>query len=176
MCDASVSSGFAPISNRHIRTLILGSLPSRRSIASGQYYGHPRNAFWPLMAELLEIRPGASYRARTDALLDARIGLWDVLRSSRRPGSLDANIDLQSARPNDFAGFFAAHPDLGRICFNGRKSAELFRRLVQLPDDGSTRRPEFVDLPSTSPAHAAMPFAAKLERWSIVIEPAKTVR
>ena len=128
------------------------------------------------MAKLLNFPPDTPYRARTEALLDAEIGLWDVLRSSHRPGSLDANIDLETARPNDFAGFLAAHRSLSRICFNGRKSAELFRRLVRLTGIESSRRLEFVDLPSTSPAHAAMSFAEKLERWSIVIEPAKTVR
>ena len=176
MGDDAPSSGFAPVSHAGIHTLVLGSLPSRRSIETNQYYGNPRNAFWPLMGALLGFDPGIPYAKRTAALLNANLGIWDVLQSSIRPGSLDANIDLSSARANDFARFLDAHPALMRICFNGKKSAELFRRLACLPDSAMRRRIRFVELPSTSPAHAAMSFADKLSRWAIVTQPGEPVR
>jgi double-stranded uracil-DNA glycosylase len=80
-----------------------------------------------------------------------------------RPGSLDAAIRQDSALANDFDAFFAEHPRIERICFNGRTAARLFRELVE-PSTG-TSRAEPIVLPSTSPAYAAMPFEDKLARW-----------
>ena len=176
MGDEAPSCGFAAVSHVGIRTLVLGSLPGRRSIETNQYYGHPRNAFWPLMATLLGFDTGMPYAQRTAALLDADIGLWDVLQSSIRPGSLDADIDLSSARANDFSRFMELHPALIRICFNGKKAGQLFRRMGCLQETEARRQLTYVELPSTSPAHAAMSFADKLSRWAIVTEPDEPVR
>ncbi len=149
------------------RVLVLGSLPSRQSVQAGEYYAHPRNAFWTIMREIAGA--AGDYRSRCRALHERGIALWDVLSSSVRPGSLDADIDMASAVPNDFERFFADHPQLHLVCFNGRKAEEMFRRFVQpgLPIEGL----EFVLLPSTSPAHAALTVAAKLETWRGIIEP-----
>lgn len=116
------------------------------------------------------------YAERTERLLATGIGLWDVLQSSIRPGSMDADIDLESARPNDFVRFLEDHPALVRICFNGKKAADLFRRLRCLPDRGTRSGLDLITLPSTSPAFAAMTLAEKTARWSVVIEPAEAVR
>ena len=174
--DQVPSSGFAPIADPGIRVLILGSLPSRRSIAAGQYYGHPQNAFWRIMGELVDAGPDRPYAQRTARLLAAGIGVWDVLQSSIRPGSMDADIDLRSAKANDFGRFLEQHPGLDRICFNGRKAADLFRRMGCLASAAMRNGIEFVTLPSTSPAYAAMPLEEKIARWSVVIEPVETVR
>lgn len=141
--------------------MILGSLPSERSIEAGEYYAHPRNAFWPIMGEL--IGATGSYRQRCQSLIDGRIALWDVLSQSVRPGSLDADIQLHTARANDFSAFLVAHPGIRRICFNGRKAGQLFSRFVQL--DPGLGPFEYLPLPSTSPAHASMPFNEKLDCW-----------
>lgn len=164
-----VSGGFAPIENADITTLILGSLPSRRSIAERQYYAHPRNAFWRIMGELVGAGLDLPYAARTARLLGAGIGVWDVLRSSVRPGSMDADIDLRSATANDFASFLEAHASIRRICFNGRTAASLFRRFDCMPVSGALAEIERVTLPSTSAAFAAMPFDEKVSRWSILL-------
>ncbi len=155
------SIGFAPIAAPDARILILGTLPSRRSLELSEYYAHPRNAFWRIMGELVGAE--GDYPARCRALTDAGIAVWDVLRSSVRPGSLDADIRMDTARPNDFAGFFARHPGVRRVGLNGRKAEDMYRRLV-LPEL-DTASQELVSLPSTSPAHAAMTFDKKLEIW-----------
>ena len=153
------SHGFPPIARGDARILVLGSLPSQRSIAEQQYYAHPQNAFWRIMGELAGA--AGSYEERCAALMRHRIAVWDVLAASVRPGSMDADIDLDSAQANDFESFFSGHPDLCRVCFNGRKAAQMF---VRFAGDAAGLREEVV-LPSTSPAFAAMRFGDKLARW-----------
>ena len=156
---AIASEGFPPIAAPDARILVLGSLPGERSIAARQYYAHPRNAFWPIMKALYDIH--GDYEERCEQLKAHRIAVWDVLASSVRPGSLDARIELESARANDFATFLEVHRQLERIVFNGRKAEQLFHRLVDLPAGPV----DLVGLPSSSPAYAAMPFSGKLEKW-----------
>ncbi len=101
-------TGFAPIVDEDSRVLILGSMPSEASLAKGEYYGHPRNAFWPLISALLGEPMRSSYAARVDMLRRNGIALWDVVASCEREGSGDAAI--RRVVVNDFPAFYAAHP------------------------------------------------------------------
>lgn len=156
------SRGFAPIARGDARILILGSLPGERSIREGEYYAHPQNAFWRIMRELVGAE--GSYEDRCAALIRAGIAVWDVLHQSVRPGSMDADIRLETAEPNDFVGFFRSHGDIEAIGFNGKKAEQMFARFVKLES-----QPRFVSLPSTSPAYASMPFSEKLAAWQEAI-------
>ncbi len=158
---AIASDGFPPIEASDAHTLVLGSLPGQRSIDEQQYYAHPQNAFWRIMETLFDIK--GDYEQRCAQLCQHGIAVWDVLASSVRPGSMDANIDMNSAVVNDFSTFFAEHAELQRVAFNGRKAEQLFHRFVDrgLLRDGI----EFRALPSTSPAYAAMPFSGKVAAW-----------
>ena len=158
---SELSEGFSPIAGADARILVLGSLPGQRSIAEQQYYAHPQNVFWPIMRELFGIE--GSYADRCEQLLINRIALWDVLQSSLRLGSMDANIRLDSARANDFEEFLAAYSDIRLIAFNGRKAEALFRKFVN--GDAIGNSIQQVSLPSTSPAFAAMSFSGKLALW-----------
>jgi TDG/mug DNA glycosylase family protein len=160
------SRGFPPIACGDARILVLGSLPSRRSLQAGEYYAHPRNAFWPIVAALTGVSGG--YARRCASLTERRVALWDVLESSERPGSLDAAIRQDTARANDFETFFREHSHVERICFNGRTAAQLFRKFVDPVIDASGRQQ--LVLPSTSPAYAAMPFDAKLAHWRAALD------
>jgi len=170
------SEGFAPIAGPGIHTLLLGTLPSRRSLETGQYYGHPRNAFWPIMGRLFDAGTAVDYEDRCRRLLASGIGVWDVLRSSLRPGSLDASIDTSTAEVNDFQAFLTPHDAVGRIFFNGLTAATLYRRRVEPTLDLPKREIACATLPSTSPAHAAMGFDDKLNRWSAIANVTKAVR
>ena len=157
-----VSTGFPPVAAPDARVLILGSLPGQRSLEAAQYYAHRQNAFWRIMVELFGI--AGDYESRCEQLTQHGIALWDVLASSVRPGSMDADIQLEASQPNDFAEFLAAHAEIARICFNGRKAEEIFRRFV-VPDLVAAG-PVLVSLPSTSPAFASMAFDQKRDAWS----------
>jgi TDG/mug DNA glycosylase family protein len=157
---------FPPVAGSHARTLILGSLPGQKSLQAQEYYAHPQNAFWKIVSELFDVPSPAPYNRRIQILTDHGIALWDVLAAAERPGSLDSSIVHATARTNDFASFFRAHPQIRRVFFNGRKAEEMYRRFV-LP--GLTTEFEelrYECLPSTSPAHAGMTFAKKLESWA----------
>lgn len=164
------SLGFSPIIGPTPRVLILGSLPSRMSLQRSEYYANPLNVFWRIMGELFEAGPDLDYAERISKLAECGVAVWDVLASSVRPGSLDANIDERTAEANDFAAFFAGHPTIDRVFFNGRKAGQLFRRKVLAVDPDSFVRIGFHDLPSTSPAHAAMSYGEKVAAWAAVRE------
>ena len=155
------SEGFPAVARPDARVLVLGSLPGARSIAEQQYYAHPQNAFWPIMRELFGIE--GDYASRCEQLRENRVALWDVLRSSVRPGSMDADIQLGSAVANDFRGFLTVHANIRLIVFNGKKAEQLFTRFVDAHDVAAdiVRR----GMPSTSPAYASMPFSGKLAAW-----------
>jgi double-stranded uracil-DNA glycosylase len=154
---------FPPIADARATRLILGSMPGAASLAANQYYAHRHNAFWRIMAAVNGVEPDAAYARRVQALQDARIALWDVLQSCERPGSLDASIVRASEVSNDFATFFATHPAITQVFFNGAAAATSFKRHhAALLRDPNLR---FQRLPSTSPAHASMRFEQKLAVW-----------
>ncbi|MDZ7644208.1 MAG: DNA-deoxyinosine glycosylase [Woeseiaceae bacterium] len=165
------STGFPPVAADDARVLVLGSLPSDRSIAVGEYYAHPRNAFWPIVESLFGIPADAAYSERVARLCRCRVALWDVLQSSLRPGSLDSAIDVASATPNRLVSFLHGHTDLRLVAFNGRKAADLFERRVR--PNCRAPLPRVVTLPSTSPAHAAMNHVDKLARWTLIRDAAE---
>lgn len=162
--------GFAPVAEDEAELLILGSLPGQRSLEVREYYAHPRNEFWRLIEQIFDVESSLPYRRRVETLTAKKIALWDVLAAAERPGSLDSSIVRASAQANDFAAFYRAHPRINRVCFNGRKAQELYARLVLPGLPGELAGLRYVSLPSTSPAHAGMPFAEKLVRWKIIKE------
>jgi double-stranded uracil-DNA glycosylase len=161
--------GFAPMAAPSAKVLVLGTLPGEESLRRGEYYANPRNVFWRIVESLFGIPREATYAERARELSEVGVALWDVCAAATRPGSLDLSIRRGTEVPNDFAAFLAAHPHVKLICFNGAKAASLFREHVKL--SGTVR---CVDLPSTSPAHAAMSFDDKLKRWDVIREACET--
>ena len=150
---------FSPVTRSDTRLLILGSLPGAMSLAQQRYYANPRNQFWRLVGAVIGCDLVAlSYEDRLEALLAARIGLWDTVAAATREGSLDQDIRLH--RASDLQSLAATLPELRAVAFNGGKSAAIGRRQLAGRDDLA-----LIDLPSSSPAFT-IPFERKLERWS----------
>jgi len=163
----SLSLGFPPVAGPSARLLVLGSLPGKASLDAQQYYAHRHNAFWRIMGDLIDAGPAVPYAQRLERLGGAGIALWDVIAAGERAGSLDADIVKASVCVNDFSAFFAAHRNIDRIFFNGGVAEAAFRRHV-LPELAGMNL-QLIRLPSTSPAHAAMSYAAKLAAWSAIV-------
>ena len=156
-------TGLAPAVGDNPTLLVLGSMPSEASLRAQRYYAHPRNAFWPLMAELLGFELQPAYTDNLTELTQRGVAIWDVIAQCERPGSLDSAIVAGSERFNPVPGFLDTHPAIDRILLNGGTAARLFKRHC-LPDLEPSRFQVFA-LPSTSPANARMNFAAKCEAW-----------
>ena len=153
--------GLPPVLRRDARVLILGSFPGTASLAAGQYYAHPRNHFWPLLAAITGA-PLATlpYPRRLAALRASGIALWDAIVECRRQGSLDSAI--RDAVPAQAAHVHRAAPAVALVCFNGQKAG---RSLPAWRDAGYAT----LELPSSSPAYTR-PFEEKLAAWRAIGE------
>lgn len=157
--------GLAPVFDAQARLLVLGSFPGAASLQAAQYYAHPRNAFWPVMAALLGA-PGLAelpYAQRLQALRRHRVALWDAVAACRRQGSLDTAIE--AAEPSDLRELVARLPRLRAIACNGTLAHQ--QTLRALGDPGIP----VLRLPSTSPAHAGRSLADKIEAWRAGLAP-----
>ena len=153
--------GLPPVLRRDARVLILGSFPGAASLAAQQYYAHPRNHFWPLLASITGA-PLATlpYPRRLTALRASGIALWDAIVECRRQGSLDSAI--RDAVPAQAARVRRAAPAVALVCFNGQTAA---RSLPAWRDAGYAT----LALPSSSPAYTR-PFEEKLAAWRAIGE------
>lgn len=168
--DTARVYSFPPIAAPNTRVLILGSMPGEKSLQMNQYYAHPQNVLWRIMGDLVGAGRELAYEERVAKLLKTGIGLWEVLESCHRPGSLDSAINPQTMQPNDFNAFFAAHPRVTHVFFNGGLAADAYRRRVKPVLLPAYDYIHYERLPSTSPAHASRNYQQKLEVWRKVLE------
>jgi hypoxanthine-DNA glycosylase len=154
-----VKRSFPPVVDARARILVLGTLPGEESLRRQQYYAHPRNLFWPILFALFDATPIDDYRNRLDFLLTRGIALWDVCAAGERDASADATI--RGETPNAIDALLDAHRGIAAVAFNGTGARRLHDRHFR-------RRPAlaYLALPSTSPAHARLGFAEKLQCWS----------
>jgi hypoxanthine-DNA glycosylase len=159
----TIKIGLLPIARPDARLFILGSLPGDASLAAGQYYAHRTNQFWRLLGLAIgEELHALPYERRLERLYERRIGLWDVIASASRNGSLDQAI--RSANHNGLERLLHDFPDLSGIAFNGSTAAAVGRRLI-----GNAASISLVDLPSSSAANT-QPLAEKARAWSTLAQ------
>ncbi len=159
-------SSFPPQVGADCRVLVLGTVPSLRSLELRQSYGHRQNLFWPFMGELFDAGPELDYAERIRRLHALGIGIWDVYKHVERPGSLDSSIVKASEVPNAIARLLAKYSTIRAIALNGAKAAEGFRRHIEPSLSVRSRATlDVLALPSTSPANASIPRAEKLRCW-----------
>ena len=162
--------GFSPILGDDPKILILGSMPSEISLQQGQYYAHPQNAFWYIMANLFRFDAEATYAERVALLKKNKVALWDVLQECEREGSLDSSIIESSVKTNDFSNLLLSYPTIRLIAFNGATAEKVFKRRA-LPDlKKQLQLIQTIRLPSTSPAMAALSREQKIAKWSVIVE------
>lgn len=154
-----IHHAFDIVADNRTRLLILGSLPGQKSLAERRYYANPANQFWRLLGpvvgtDLVEL----PYEQRLETLLAAGIGLWDVIGSARRFGSLDSA--LRDADERDLKGAVASLPALRALAFNGKAAHRIGVR--QLGEDPAV---DLIALPSSSGAHA-VGIAVKQPVWN----------
>lgn len=156
----SVKAGLPPVAGSDATIFILGSLPGDASLAARRYYAHPTNQFWRLLGGAIgeELQP-LPYDERLRRLAERRIGLWDVIASASRRGSLDQAI--REAEHNRIEHLLHDFPDLRAIAFNGSTAAAAGRRLIGAPPPVLT----LIDLPSSSAANTRA-FEDKAAAWA----------
>lgn len=169
---------FAPLVQPASRLLILGSLPSAKSLAAQQYYAHPQNQFWRLLDQVCGVPLSPlDYNARLNMLHHCRIGLWDVVQSASRRSSSDS--DIKDAAPQDLLALLGEYPNISAIAFNGGKASQIGRRILRekgeylrfTPSAASAeiseRHLRLFDLPSSSAANT-MAFDRKAAAWAVL--------
>jgi TDG/mug DNA glycosylase family protein len=145
-------------------------MPGNASLRAKQYYAHPRNSFWRIIEELLGIPFDLPYEQRCSRIVQCGVGIWDVLKTCTRSGSLDSDIVESSIIPNDFQSFFGIHTHVRSVFFNGAKAEKSYEKHVVPKLRSSIADLVGTRLPSTSPANAALKFEEKLNRWRIIAE------
>ena len=163
-------TGFEPVIKKNCRVLVLGSMPGVASLQKHQYYAHPRNAFWPIMEELFAIEQSRVYEERCSMLSSAGVGVWDVLKSCKRAGSLDLNIETNSEQVNDFDRLVSDYGSIRFVFFNGGTAERLYKKYTFSSDLIENRNLLYQRLPSTSPAYASISFQDKLAQWRKVFD------
>lgn len=154
---------FSPIIDKNTTRIVVGTMPSVDSLRFGEYYGNSRNQFWKILFAVFEGgRVPADYEDKVATAHRYGIGLWDILASCKREGSLDSNIKEESL--NDFPALLKEHPNVKILIFNGQNSYKYFLKAYgQLPGI------EYRVMPSTSPANAMKNFEAKQKEWEVAL-------
>jgi len=159
----SVKSGLPPVARADAQLFILGSLPGDASLSAQRYYAHPTNQFWRLVGQAIgEALQPLTYEQRLLRLAERRIGLWDVIASASRRGSLDQAIRL--AQHNRVEHLQRDFPDLRALAFNGSTASSTGRRLL-----GASHHLRLIDLPSSSAANTR-PFVEKARAWEVLAQ------
>ncbi len=155
---------FAPIVGEDACVLVLGSIPGDRSLALNEYYGHPQNRFWRVLARICGQEVPLSYPEKREMLLRNGIALWDVAHKAFRPGSMDS--DIRDETPNDIPALTATLPRLHTIAFNGKTAERLYDKYFpRLPNL------RYLSMPSTSPANATFSLDRLCECWGKLMTP-----
>ena len=155
---------FTPSIDNNSKVLILGSIPGVKSLEEQQYYAHPQNRFWTVMASICN-EPRLhefDYDLKLKTLLNNNIALWDTIKSCTREGSLDS--DIQNETPNDIKSLLKKYPNIKTICLNGNKSYSALKKYFP----NLLEKYNCFKMPSTSPANARYSLDKLIEEWHVV--------
>jgi len=153
---------FQPIIGNKPKILILGTLPSIKSLELKQYYGNPHNSFWKIIFTIFKQDYSSSYNDKKSLVIRNNIAIWDVCHSANRSGSLDSKI--QDVIPNKIDELIQEYPTINKIGFNGQTAAILYEKYFT-----NFENIKYLKFLSTSPANARYNFQQKLENWSHIL-------
>jgi TDG/mug DNA glycosylase family protein len=160
--------GLPPVIGDDPKVLILGSFPSKMSLAAQLYYANPRNHFWRIMQILFSLDDDRATEGNQHALEECDVALWDMIASrSFQTGAMDR--DIRDPVMNDIPAFLREHPTIRFIGLNGGKAAACFKKVIHeapFPSNPIV----IMRLPSTSPANATYSFQQKLEEWRVILD------
>ncbi|MBR5559633.1 MAG: DNA-deoxyinosine glycosylase [Oscillospiraceae bacterium] len=157
-----VTHAFQPVFDQNSRILVLGTMPSPSSRKNGFYYSHPRNRFWPVLAEILQEPLPFTPDEKQELALRRGIALWDVLASCVIAGADDASI--RQPIPNDLS-LILEHAPIRAVFTTGGKAHQLYQRYC-LPKTGV----EDIPLPSTSPANCRIGMAELTQSYRRMLD------
>ena len=157
----SECQSFDPVADTDSRLLILGSMPGIRSLQMQQYYGHPQNRFWKVLANVFQAEVPGTIEEKKAFLLEHRIAVWDVIGQCEITGSSDSSI--RNVVPNPISKILET-TKIEQIFVNGKKAEQLYQRYIY----PQTKR-NAICLPSTSPANASWNLEKLTEAWKIVL-------
>lgn len=151
--NKSLCKSFRPIVFGNSQILILGTMPGKESLMTGEYYASSSNSFWKIIEAIYNNgNKFANYKDKVSCLKRNRISLWDVYGQCDRKGSLDSSIRNEVL--NDIDSFLSEHSSIKRIVFNGKKAASAY-----IPNI------EYSVLCSTSNSNSHLSFDEKVEEW-----------
>lgn len=155
-----ICRSFEPVLAPDARVMIVGSMPSVKSLADAQYYAHPRNAFWPILFDIWGVVPHNDYERKKAMLRGHGVALWDAAACCEREGSLDS--DMRDVVFNDFSRVYALCPHIATVLCNGGTAYTLFMK------SGFAGERRVLRMPSTSPAYT-MPYEEKRRIWKAAL-------
>lgn len=159
-CTQYIVHNFNPVFNENSRILMLGTMPSPKSRETGFYYGHPRNRFWKVVADVCGEEVPQTIEDKTAFALRNRIAVWDVLAGCEIKGADDSSI--RNPKANDM-NIILEHADIQAIFTTGKKAAQLYQKYCYPKTDMQA-----VCLPSTSPANCRMSYEELLEEYKVI--------
>ena len=160
-----VKKSFAPIVNNNSNLLILGSLPSDKSIAENEYYGNKTNQFWDIIRLVFGAKkiPFQDYHEKIQFLEKYHIALWDVYAAAQRKGSLDS--DIKQGTYNDLKKFMKQYPNIKKILVNGKQAEKAFEQYLKKEDIDYA----YQYVPSSSSANRRYTVLEKVDYWKEAI-------
>ncbi|EHO13680.1 DNA-deoxyinosine glycosylase [Myroides odoratimimus] len=158
MSEVSRIHSFKPVVFDEAKVLILGTMPSIKSLDFQEYYGNKQNVFWKILFSVFREEYSDVYKDKLDLLQRKGIALWDVLQSCERKSSLDSDITAEEA--NDIKGLLMEYPNIRTIVFSSQKARQYFDKYI-----GQIEGVSLLTLPSPSGANARMSFQEKVAHW-----------
>ena len=70
----------------------MGSFPSVKSRQAEFYYGNKQNRFWKMLCQAFDENEPLTVEDKIRLCLDHNVALWDIVKSCRITGSMDADI------------------------------------------------------------------------------------